>query len=385
MARTTRKRRLLVLFPGERFGGAEAHSLRIADAAHAAGMAVTLAAGAALHPALEGSGRVLLDHALAWRRGLPARARQAQAEAARAAIAEAAPELALLPLPWPDQAGGMFEALAEARIPTLVVSHLVPHGEELPGGLDEEALVAAKVIAGEWVAVSTPTARRLEAVLGLSPGRVATVANGVDPPPVLEPRQCRARLREALGLPGDAAIALFLGRLDAAKGADRLPGLAEAFTRRTGGVLVAAGTGSLEGELATLAGPPQPLRLIGHHPAPAELIAGADLLVMPSRLEGAPLAFLEAAMQGLPVVASPEALEALGPRAPELAALADAEDVGEMADAMAACLDPLGQAPARAASAWRLASAWDGAAMAGAYLARLRRLAAPALGGPGSG
>ncbi|MCR0982459.1 glycosyltransferase family 4 protein [Roseomonas populi] len=373
MLRTSRARRLLVLFPGGRFGGAEAHTLRIADAAAASGMGVTLAAAAALHPPMAGRGRALLDLPLAWRRGLPETARRAQADAARAALAAASPDIALLPLPWPDQAGGAMEALAEAGIPTLVVSHLAPHGDETPGGLDGEALAAAAAMRADWVAVSGPTAARLERFLDLPPGRVATIPNGVDQPAPRDRAATRAALRARLRVRPDTPVALFLGRLDAAKGADHLPELAHAFARRTGGVIACAGTGSLEEELRRAAPAGHPLRLLGREADPAPLLAGADVLALPSRLEGAPLAFLEAASHLLPVAASPAALEALGEAAPELAALADPDDLGAMADALASCLDPAA-AGTRVEAAWRLAASWDAAAMADRYLARLRGL-----------
>jgi len=376
MKGTGRIRRLLAILPGDRAGGAEAHTLRVLDAAARAGAAITLAASPALHPALAGPGRTLLDLPLAWRRGLPARARQAQAEAARAAIAAAGADAALLPLPWPDQAGGALEALAEARLPTLVVAHLAPHGEAPPPGLDEPALAAARAARAAWIAVSAPTARRLERFLGLPPGRVDTVPNGVDPAPPMDRAASRAALRAEHALPPDRPVALFLGRLEEAKGADRLHGLAEGFARRCGGAVIAAGEGALAESLRKATPPGHPLILPGHHPRPAALLAGADLLLMPSRLEGAPLAFLEAATHRLPVAASHAALEALGTEAARYAALADGEDLGEMADAMAACLAPAGPAAARAEAAWRLATAWDAEAMAAACLARLRRLVA---------
>ena len=381
MARTLRTARLLVLFPGERFGGAEAHTLRVTDAARALGVEVTLAASGALHPALAGPGRVLLDLPLAWRRGLPHTARRAQAEAARAALDAAYPDVVLLPLPWPDQAGCAMEALAELGTPTLVVCHLAPHGEERPPGLDEEALRAASAMWADWVAVSEPTAARVSRFLDLPPGRVDTIPNGVDPPAPGDRAGRRAALRARLGLDADAPVALFFGRLDRAKGADHLPLLAEAFARRTGGVVACAGTGSLGEELARASPPGHPLRLLGQYPRPAELLAAADALVMPSRLEGAPLAFLEAATQELPAAASPEALEALGPAAGDFAGIADPEDVGPMADALAGCLDPRGAALARAARAWRMATAWHATAMTARYLARLRRLTLPPLHG----
>ncbi|MFC7737408.1 glycosyltransferase [Roseomonas sp. GCM10028921] len=346
MAKTLRTARLLVLFPGERFGGAEAPTLRVSDAARALGVELTLAASGALHPALAGSGRVLLNLPLAWRRALPHTARRAQAEAARAALDAAYLDVVLLPLPWPDQAGGAMEALAELGIPTLVACHLAPHGEERPLGLDEEALRAASAMWADWVAVSEPTAARVSRFLDLPPGRVDTVPNAGS----IRPRQGdragrRAALRTWLGLDADAPVALFRDRLDRAKGADHLPSLAEAFARRTGGVIAGTGTGSLGEKLARASPPGHPLRLLGQHPRPAKLLAAADALVMPSRLEGAPLGFLEAATHDIPVAASPVALGALGPAAGDLAAIADPEDVGAMADALAGCLDP--NAPAR--------------------------------------
>ena len=161
-------------------------------------------------------------------------------------------------------------------------------------------------------------------------------------------------------------------------------------------MIACAGRGSLEARLRAEAPAGHPLRLLGQEGEPARLLAGADAMVMPSRLEGAPLAFLEAATHLLPVAASHAALEALGPEAPDMAALADPEDIGEMADALAGCLDPNGPAPARAEAAWRLATAWDADAMAARYLSRLRRLCrlaapalepagAPRLGGPEGG
>ncbi|MBP0494793.1 glycosyltransferase [Pararoseomonas indoligenes] len=373
MLTTSRARRLLVLLPSGRFGGAEAHTLRVADAAAAAGMAVTLAAGSALHPVLEGRGHRIMDAALAWRRGLPETARRTQAEAARTALVASSPELALLPLPWPDQAGGAMEALAEAGTPSLVVSHLAPPGDQAPAGLDPEALAAAAAMRADWVAVSAPTAARLERFLRLPPGRVTTIPNGVDPPAPLDRAAARTALRALLGVSPETPVALFLGRLDAAKGADHLPELAQAFARRTGGVIACAGAGTLEETLRRAAPVGHPLRLLGRLADPAPLLAGADLLALPSRLEGAPLAFLEAAGHLLPVAASPAALEALGNAAPGMAFLADPEDLAAMADALAACLDPAIAGP-RTEAAWRLAASWDGAAMADRYLARLRGL-----------
>jgi glycosyltransferase involved in cell wall biosynthesis len=375
----------LVILPSDRFGGAEAHTVRICAAAEATGVAVTVAANGVLHPRLEAPGRRLLDLPVAWRRGLVERARQAQAEATRAALAATAPDAALLPLPWPDRGGGTMVALAEAGLPTMVVAHLAPHHPEEAPGLDDEALAAAGAMRADWVAVSAPTGARLARFLHLAPERMTVIPNGIDPPPALDREAERAALHARLGIQPGTPVALFLGRLELAKGADRLPMLAEAFARRTDGVLACAGSGALEQTLQRAAPPGHPLRLLGHQARPAGLLAAADAVVLPSRLEGAPLAFLEAASAGVPVAASPEALEALGDIAPRVAALADADDLAGMADALAGVALGTPGTAERAEAARRLATAWTAEAMAARYLARLRRLVLSPLGGGGGG
>jgi glycosyltransferase involved in cell wall biosynthesis len=382
---TNRLQRLLTLFCTARFGGAEAHTLRLCGAAEAAGVALTLAAEPALHPQLRHPGRRLIAAPLAWRRGLVEVARHAQAEAVREALADARADAVLLPLPWPDQGGGAMEALAEAGIPTLVVAHLAPKGEETPPGLDDGTLDAAARMRASWVAVSAPTAARVARFLRFSEGRIATIPNGVDPAPRLDRAALRAALRERLAVAPDAPIAMFLGRLDTAKGADLLPPLAAAFARRTGGVLACAGDGVLRESLEAAAPSGHALRLLGQQPRPAELLAAADALILPSRLEGAPLTFLEAAWARLPVVSTAAALEALGPDAGAFAALAEEEDVGAMADALAAIVTDPASAASRTEAAWRLAVTWDADAMAARYLARLRALISTPLGGVEAG
>jgi len=382
--------RLLILLPGDSFGAAEAHALRIGAAAGALGVAVTIAAeGVVLarlrEQAAAGWFGTLLDLPVAWRRGAAETTRQRQAEATQAAIAAASPDAVMLSLPWPDFATGAMAVLAETTTPTLVVSHLAPRGGGRPPALDAAALSAAAAMRAEWVAVSPPVAERTAWLLGLPEGRVTCIPDAADPPPPLDREACRAALRAQLGVGPGVPVALFLGRLEAARGADRLAGLAKAFAARTSGVIACAGAGILQAALREAAAGDHPLRFLdpSHAPDPeldaAWLLAGSDMLVLPSRLEGAPRAFLQAALAGRPVVASPEALEALGEDATRFAAIADADDLEAMAEALATCLDPQGPAPSRVEAAWHLASSWAPDAMVARYLGRLRRLAAPPL------
>jgi glycosyltransferase involved in cell wall biosynthesis len=342
---------LLVLLPSTAMGGTERHSVELAARlAGRAGLRVTLAgepmlrAGlqAALPPGLPAP--ALIGANTGWD-GLDGLERQA-AEATRV-IAETQPDIAVVPLPWPDAGLGLLRALARAGLPRLAILHLLPEGA-LPGGLDPAALRAAEPGAAAWAAVSTPAARRGEGLLGLAPGFIRVVPNAAPPLPATRPD--RAGSRRRLGLAEGERVLLFLGRLDRAKGADLLPGIAEA----TGLSLLVAGDGALRKSLAAAAAAPgSRLRLLGRVADPGPLYAAADALLLPSRMEGAPLVFMEAAAHGVPVVGSAAALEALGDEAPRMARVA-AEEGALASEVQALFADPAGTA-ARVAAARALA------------------------------
>ncbi len=134
--------------------------------------------------------------------------------------------------------------------------------------------------------------------------RLATIANGVAP-------RAAGRAREALRREWalDAGpVLLMAGRFALQKGhdliLDALPAVLAAHPRAT---LLIAGDGPLLWDVARdvarrgLAGA---VRLLGHRADLPELMAAADLLVLPSRFEGLPLVALEAMAAGLPIVAS---------------------------------------------------------------------------------
>ena len=142
-----------------------------------------------------------------------------------------------------------------------------------------------------------------------APGRV--VPMGIDKAGL---QGDRARGRQALGLQGKTV--LFLGRLVPVKGVDLL---LEALAPGAGGPaieLLVAGDGPLYGELRARA---QALgvtaRFLGEvrGQAKADLLAAADVLVVPSRRlgdgrsEGTPTVLFEALAAGVPVVATRDA------------------------------------------------------------------------------
>jgi glycosyltransferase involved in cell wall biosynthesis len=110
-----------------------------------------------------------------------------------------------------------------------------------------------------------------------------------------------------------------------------------------------------------------------------EWLVAADALLLPSRLEGCPLVFLEAAARLCPVVATAAALEAFGDAAWDLAAIAADDAVSALADGAAAALTaPAAARRLRVEAAFLRAARWDEAAMLREYAGLLRAAAAAA-------
>jgi len=91
---------------------------------------------------------------------------------------------------------------------------------------------------------------------------------------------------------------------------------------------------------------------------PTRWLVGADALLLPSRLEGAPLVFLEAAASRCPVIATAAAMEALGENAHWVARIVEEPDATLLAAAAADILaNPVGARAmvdaAAAHAAWR--------------------------------
>ncbi len=335
MAAALRLRRLLLLLPGLNLGGTERHGLDLARRLATQGIDVTLAAEPSLLDTLPQAGLALRTAAIGWDESLPAEANIARQQAALSPLlAEAAPDAVLLSLPWPNAGLGLQAGLAETHLPRLILLHLATEGPAPPGiaaicarlGLDASVLAA----------VSAPVARRAAGFFGLDQARIGVLHN---PAPLAAPMDrttARQAVRQRLGLPASAPVLLFLGRLEEAKGADLLPGIGD----RLSATLAIGGEGALRGmlEARALADPRGLFRVLGPLPDPALWLAGADAVLLPSRLEGAPLVFLEAAAQRCPVIATAAALEALGPTAPAMARIVATPEVAPFAAAAQALL-----------------------------------------------
>lgn len=246
-----------------------------------------------------------------------------------------------------------YAALAAhlAGAPLLVVHDHVLYG---PLGAARRLADAVLLRRARYVAVSEAVRRDLVAG-GAPPGRIALVRAGIDVAGFAAGD--RARGRRALGVPGVAPLVLVPARLHPMKGhVDLLAAWPRVLAAHPDAVLVCAGDGPLRQALPALAaaaGLAASVRFVGARDDLPDLLAAADVVALPSRVEGLPLALLEAAAAGRPTVATavggvPEAVEdgrtgrLVPPRDPRalaaalVASLGNPEARGRMGEAAAA-------------------------------------------------
>lgn len=116
-----------------------------------------------------------------------------------------------------------------------------------------------------------------------------------------------AALRGELGLDSDARLVGAVGRLDAQKGLHRLLEAAPMVLERVPSThFVFAGCGALEMQLREQAcslGISHRVHWLGFRSCAQTVMAGLDVLAMPSEYEGLPITLLEALANQVPVVA----------------------------------------------------------------------------------
>ncbi|MGO9918677.1 MAG: glycosyltransferase [Isosphaeraceae bacterium] len=154
------------------------------------------------------------------------------------------------------------------------------------------------------VCVSQGVLRFSRDVAGLNPARLTVIPNGIDPGPFERATQlCRSEI----GVPADAHLALYVGRLDFQKG---LPDLLDAAERvideRPGWHLALAGDGPTRGWLVAQINGRHRLKgrvhWLGSRDDVPALLKSADVLIHPSLWEGMPNAILEAMAASCPVI-----------------------------------------------------------------------------------
>ena len=133
--------------------------------------------------------------------------------------------------------------------------------------------------------------------------RISLVHNAIDLRRFSPAPERRAVLRRELQLPPDAPVIAGIGRLNYQKNFPLFLEIAVEMSRsHPDAVFVIAGTGPEERALRESAG--ANVRFLGFVPDTARLYDAVDLLLMPSRFEGLPIALLEAMAMRVPVIAS---------------------------------------------------------------------------------
>ncbi len=306
--------RLLALTTSREEGGAETH-LRVT-------LAEVAARGYEVHAAFPGApagtARLREDlragglrvHALAL--GRPTRSRAgayfaiaADAATTLAMIARVRPDAVLVNLPTPEASPGALLACALARVRTTAIFHLVRSDFRVTP-MRRRMYRALGRSRQSWVCVSQDNRATLAAGFGVAPERIAVVRNGAaHAPPAAFGRE---EVLGTLGIPADAVVVLTTGRLGEQKGhrliVAALPRLVALEERL---VFVWAGDGPLRAELTDAVsglGLERHVRVLGRRDDVPALLAAADLFLMPSRDEGAPLALIEAMLAGVPALVS---------------------------------------------------------------------------------
>lgn len=158
-------------------------------------------------------------------------------------------------------------------------------------------------------AVSRSIVEFLERVERVPADRISLVYNAIDLERFVPPApERRAELRARWGLPAAGPLIAGVGRLCHQKNfALFLETAAEVLRTHPDAHFVIAGTGPEEAMLREKASAPGlggRVRFLGLVREPESLYGAADLLLMPSRFEGLPMALLEAMAMEVPVVAS---------------------------------------------------------------------------------
>ena len=155
--------------------------------------------------------------------------------------------------------------------------------------------------------------------------RIVTIRNGIDAPAA---RRARDETRAALAVAHEARIVITVARFTAQKGYDLLLHAAAEVSRQAPhAVFLLVGDGPEREAMQTLAGSLdlRNVAFLGERADVPDLLAAADLFVLPSLFEGLPLVVLEAMALALPVVATRigGTVEALGSDHPFLVPAGD--------------------------------------------------------------
>ena len=217
-------------------------------------------------------------------------------------MARMSPDIVQLNLPVPSaDRYTVLAALTLARTPVVAIEHL-PMGTSRPGAQRLVRWTAPRLAA--VVGVSGRAAQQIEQLVGLPPGAVRVVPNGVpDPAP-----------RRPVPVPPGPLVIGAVGRLHRHKGFDVL---LHALAALPDVHLVLIGDGPERPALEQLVGDlrlGRRVTMLGWSDDASGQLRSFDILAVPSRSEGLPLVLLEGMFAGVPIVATtvggvPDAVE----------------------------------------------------------------------------
>ncbi|MBN1360269.1 MAG: glycosyltransferase [Sedimentisphaerales bacterium] len=204
----------------------------------------------------------------------------------------------------------MSSLLAAPRLASALVLH--EHGPVFRHGTGCVYRLCLRLLgarAGTIIANSQATKTAVQRALAGSDVPVVVVPNFVDLEQFDPNRYDRRIVRRKLGFANDACVVGFVGRLDRAKGADRLIEAAACLRDEPHAYrFFLVGEGSerrhLEEQIRRLA-LEQTVTLAGLSEKPAEVMSAFDLAVVPSRREAFGIAALELMRMRVPVIVSP--------------------------------------------------------------------------------
>ena len=261
-----------------------------------------------------------------------------------------APDVVLGYWLYPDAYGAMLAA-RRARLPLVVGARGsdLRVRDRISRALTRPVLHNARRI----LVVSEDLGRVAVDGYGADPRRIRVIPNGCDAA-IFHP-QDRGAARAALGIPEQARLVVYIGRLVPEKGLRELLDAMDMLAGTDPAVSLAMiGEGPMRAELEAriAAMPAGRARLVGAQP-PADVarwMAAADLVTLPSYSEGHPNVLVEAAACGRPVVATPVG------------------GIPEVVDGATGILVPPRDAPALAGGLREvLARIWDGSALAARF------------------
>lgn len=316
------KKRILIAFLTETFGGAEANGLAVARAvaqtddleAHAAFPDITATSNlralfrqADVHchdyrvPHLPGPERLKRPFAIAL---------AVAVVSSLVMLRRVRPDLVYVVLAGPLACTPLRIACALRRIPVLGASQLTPPVQWAP--------VARRTRLYRWlqrrghrlVALCEHNREWLKHAFALGDADISLIYNGVPEhyPTAEDTARARVQVRDSLGLPQDAVLLLTVGRLGPQKGHELLIPILDAIVDQFPSAhFVWIGEGekrdALEAASATLRHRDH-LHLPGWVSNVPDWLHASDLFVFPTYYEGLPRAVMEALPAGIPVIAS---------------------------------------------------------------------------------